>query len=147
MICAMKLWSNRVVVPIVRYSSSSLLPGFDSIRVMPPKLQPIMDLATANQKQITRHKIHTAIKKHQKHQLDTGSSAVQIAVLTEKINNLARHFTSNRKDYSGKRGFQKLISKRRQLMRHLRRYDFPVFVTTIKNLGLEAEARQLPLKI
>jgi small subunit ribosomal protein S15 len=106
-----------------------------------------MDLKTANQKQILNHKIHVNIRKFQKHSSDVGSSAVQISVLTEKIINLARHFTSHRKDYHSKRGFQLLISKRRRLMRHLRKYDFDTFARVIKELGLETEARQLPMKI
>lgn len=109
-------------------------------------LQPTVSLGTANQKQITNEKIHRAINNFRKHEIDTGSSAVQIAVLTEKILNLARHFAQHRKDHHSKRGFQSLISRRRQLMKHLRRTDFDTFAKTVKSLKLEKEAFQLPLK-
>lgn len=109
-------------------------------------LQPTIAMQTANQKQITAGKVHNAIKAFQKHEIDTGSSAVQIAVLTEKIHNLARHFAQHKKDYHSKRGFQALISRRRQLMKHLRRTDFEAFAKTVKALHLEREMKQLPLQ-
>ena len=109
-------------------------------------LQPTLSLRTANQKQLTNDKIKRAISDFRKHEIDTGSSAVQIAVLTEKILNLARHFAQHRKDHHSKRGFQSLISRRRQLMKHLRRTDFETFAKTVKSLNLEKEASQLPLK-
>jgi small subunit ribosomal protein S15 len=123
--------------------------GLDSIASerIHAAVEPIMSLATANQDQITNHKIHVAIRKFQVHRIDTGSSGVQIAVLTEKIRNLARHFALHRKDHHSKRGFQSLISKRRQLMKHLRRHDFEAYAAVVKELSLETEAAQLPLKI
>ena len=61
---------------------------------------------TANSKQILKNKIHEAVKRHQVRDGDTGSSAVQIATLTEKIMNLTRHFAMHKKDHHGKRGFE-----------------------------------------
>lgn len=119
----------------------------DGTRVVSEQVLPILDTRTACQKQITGAKVTAAVLKFQKHKVDTGSSAVQIAVLTEKIISLARHFAIHKKDHHSKRGFQKLISKRRQLMKHLRRSDFDGFATTIKALNLEKEAKQLPLNL
>jgi small subunit ribosomal protein S15 len=129
--------------------SSSLGAYVNNTNVGPvnPLVMSVVDTATANQKQITGAKIQNAINKFKKHQIDTGSSSVQIAVMTEKIINLARHFATHKKDHHSKRGFQKLISRRRQLMKHLRRYDFETFARTVKELKLDAEAKQLPLKI
>ncbi len=65
-----------------------------------------LSLETANQKQILHDKIHQAVEKYKNHDGDTGSSMVQIAVITERIYNLARHMAANRKDHSTKRGLE-----------------------------------------
>ena len=66
----------------------------------------ILAINTANSKQILKNKIHEAVKKYQIRDGDTGSTAVQIAALTEKIMNLTRHFAMHKKDHHGKRGFE-----------------------------------------
>jgi ribosomal protein S15P/S13E len=69
-------------------------------------VEKVVSAWTANQKQILHDKIATAIKTHQMREGDTGSSSVQISVLTEKIVNLTRHFAKHKKDYHSKRGFE-----------------------------------------
>jgi len=59
------------------------------------------------------------INKTKKHDTDTGSSAVQIAILTQEINNLTDHLKSNPKDFSSRRGLLKKVGKRRSLLRYL----------------------------
>jgi len=71
-----------------------------------PNLLPSLSLATANQQQITKHKIGLALKKFQSHATDSGSASVQIAVMTEKILNMARHAAMHKKDKHSNRGFQ-----------------------------------------
>jgi hypothetical protein len=66
----------------------------------------VLSIDTANSKQLLKNKINEAVKVHQSRDGDTGSSAVQIAVLTEKIINLTRHFAMHKKDHHSKRGFE-----------------------------------------
>jgi small subunit ribosomal protein S15 len=77
------------------------------------------------------------------HKLDTGSSSVQIAVMTERILNMTRHFTANRKDKGSTRSFQILVARRRKMMQYLKRKDFLTFTKTVALLNLQKEASQL----
>jgi small subunit ribosomal protein S15 len=67
---------------------------------------------------------------------DTGSPAVQIALLTERINILTEHLKEHKKDHSSRLGLLKLVGQRRRLMRYLRRKDFKKYSETIQALGL-----------
>lgn len=68
---------------------------------------------------------------------DTGSPAVQIALLSERISELTAHLQSNKKDHSSKLGMLKLVGQRRRLMRYLRKSDIHKYAETIKALGLK----------
>ena len=72
---------------------------------------------------LTKEKKRNVIENYKIHSTDTGSSAVQIAILTEKINYLSEHFDKNPKDHGSRRGFLKLIGQRRKLLNYLKRYD------------------------
>ena len=61
------------------------------------------------------------VKKYGKSDKDCGSSEVQIALLTENINNLTNHFSDNKKDIHSRRGLLKMIMKRRALMKYLKK--------------------------
>ena len=63
------------------------------------------------------------IKEHQIKEGDTGSTGVQIAILTERISHLTGHLRVHRKDYHCLRGLLKLVGQRRRLLRYLRRED------------------------
>lgn len=102
-----------------------------------------ISLATANQKEITKFKIRQKVEQLQQHKLDTGSSSVQIAVMTEKIINMTRHFAANRKDKGSTRSFQILVARRRKMMQYLKRKDFLTFTKTVALLNLQKEASQL----
>lgn len=67
---------------------------------------------------------------------DSGSTAVQVALLTTRINNLAPHFAANKHDYSGSRGFLKLIGQRKRLLNYLQKSDANKYQELIKKLGL-----------
>lgn len=110
---------------------------------VPNVAMPAITLATANQKMITGYRIGEAMKKFQLHQSDSGSAPVQIAVLTEKIKNLARHVTAHRKDNSNKRGFEMMISQRKRMLKYLKRYDIESFRRVVRALNLEKEASQI----
>ena len=67
---------------------------------------------------------------------DTGSPQVQIAILSERINNLTEHFKSHVKDNHSRRGLLKLVSQRRQLLDYVRRSDEARYKTLIEKLGI-----------
>ena len=67
---------------------------------------------------------------------DTGSTEVQIALLTERITQLTTHMASNRKDYHTQRGLIKLVGQRRRLLAYLSREDIDRYNRLIKKLGL-----------
>ncbi len=76
------------------------------------------------------------IATHAKHDKDTGSSEVQIALLTERINHLTEHFKSHPKDHAGRRGLLKLVGQRRHLLDYVRSLDVERYREIIKTLGL-----------
>jgi small subunit ribosomal protein S15 len=70
------------------------------------------------------------------HEMDTGSTRVQIALLTERINYLTDHFRTHKKDHHGRRGLLMLVSKRRRLLDYLKRTDLEGYRKLIEELGL-----------
>ena len=75
-------------------------------------------------------------EKFRLHEKDTGSTPLQIAVLTERISNLAAHLDKNKKDQSSKRGLLELVARRRKLLDYLSRENEEKYKKTIKDLGL-----------
>ena len=67
---------------------------------------------------------------------DTGSPEVQIAILTERINNLTGHFQTHKKDRHSRRGLLKMVSRRRSLLDYLKREDAERYADVIQRLGL-----------
>lgn len=76
------------------------------------------------------------IKKHQTHGTDTGSPEVQIAVLTERLQILAKHFEKHREDKHSRRGMLKMISQRKRLLQYLRNENIDRYRSTLNSLGL-----------
>ena len=76
------------------------------------------------------------VSQHQRAAGDTGSSEVQVALLTARINGLTDHFKSNVKDHHSRRGLLKMVSLRRKLLDYLRRTDAGKYRQLIERLGL-----------
>ncbi len=76
------------------------------------------------------------IKEYQTHEGDTGSSEVQVALLTNRINELTEHFKVHKKDHHGRRGLLKLVGRRRRLLAYLKTKDLERYRSTIERLGL-----------
>jgi len=76
------------------------------------------------------------IKNYERHEGDTGSAEVQVALLTERINQLTGHMVANRHDYSTQRGLLKLVIRRRRLLSYLSREDVGRYHKLINSLGL-----------
>lgn len=70
------------------------------------------------------------------HDVDTGSSQVQVALLTQRINELTEHFKVHKKDNHSRRGLLKMVSRRRKLLDYLKRRDIDQYHEIIKKLGL-----------
>lgn len=71
-----------------------------------------------------------------RHEGDTGSSEVQIAVLTERIKYLTEHLKEHKKDHHSRRGLLKLVGQRRNMLDYLRRKDIERYRSLIERLGL-----------
>ena len=73
---------------------------------------------------------------YQLHDKDTGSSAYQVAVLTQRINHLTDHLSTNKHDVASRRGLLQMVARRRKLLDYLKRESEESYNKTIKGLGL-----------
>jgi small subunit ribosomal protein S15 len=78
----------------------------------------------------------TVVEKHQRKKGDTGSTEVQIALLSERINSLSPHFEANKKDHHSRRGLLKMVNQRRKLLDYLKESDQDRYAKLITDLGL-----------
>ena len=85
---------------------------------------------------ITKERKQEIIKKHAKHEGDTGSPEVQIALLTDRIAHLTEHFKTHTKDFAGRHGLLKLVGRRRHLLDYVRAQDIERYREIVKELGL-----------
>ncbi|MDD5622346.1 MAG: 30S ribosomal protein S15 [Actinomycetota bacterium] len=76
------------------------------------------------------------IEKFKTHENDTGSSKVQIAILTKKINRLNEHLKENKKDHHSRRGLVVMVGKRKRLLGYLKNSDIAKYKKLIEELGL-----------
>ena len=76
------------------------------------------------------------IKKYARHEGDTGSPEVQIAVLTKRINDLTEHLRVNKKDHHSRRGLLKMVGQRRNLLNYLTKVDIEPYRAIIAELGI-----------
>lgn len=87
-----------------------------------------MGTATAEKKQV--------VEENRRHENDTGSVEVQVALLTARINHLTGHFKTHKKDHSSRRGLLKMVGKRNSLLKYLSRTANHRYRALIKSLGL-----------
>jgi small subunit ribosomal protein S15 len=85
---------------------------------------------------ITAERKTALISEHAQKSGDTGSPEVQVAILTERINNLTEHFKSHVKDNHSRRGLLKMVSQRRSLLDYLKSKDEARYRTLIEKLGI-----------
>ena len=76
------------------------------------------------------------VKDYQRQEGDTGSTEVQVALLTARINDLTPHFKANTKDHHSRRGLLKMVSRRRRLLDYLKGKDLGRYRALIEKLGL-----------
>ena len=85
---------------------------------------------------LTKERKQELIAKHGRSEDDTGSAEVQIALLTERINELTEHLRTHKKDHHSRRGLLMLVGKRRRLLRYLERTDVERYRALVAELGL-----------
>ena len=79
---------------------------------------------------------HEIVKEFGKNAQDTGSSAVQVAMMTQKIAELTEHLKSNKKDFATKRGLLMMVGKRKRLLSYLKTQNLDEYRELIKKLGI-----------
>jgi small subunit ribosomal protein S15 len=84
----------------------------------------------------TTAKKSAIIEKYKVHPSDTGSSEVQIALLTDRIKYLTEHFKTHKKDHHSRQGLLKLVGQRRSLLDYLKKKDIAKYRTLIQDLGI-----------
>lgn len=85
---------------------------------------------------LTKERKTDIIGSYKKHEADTGSPEVQVAILSERINYLTDHFKVHAKDHHSRRGLLKLVSQRRQLLDYLKKKDVDRYADLIRRLGI-----------
>lgn len=76
------------------------------------------------------------ISTFQRQEKDTGSSEVQVSLMTNRIQYLTEHFKEHKKDFHSRRGLQRLVNKRRKLLQYMKRKNLDGYYELIKKLGL-----------
>ena len=85
---------------------------------------------------ITKDRKQELIQDFKKHEGDTGSPEVQIAILSTRINALTEHMRTHKKDYASRRGLLALVSRRRRLLDYLRKINPQRYIDIITQLGI-----------
>lgn len=86
---------------------------------------------------LTLRKKKIIVKEHGEHETDTGSIAVQVGLLSKRIDELSSHLKKHSKDQHSRRGLLKMVGKRRRLLAYLEKHDSKKYNSTIKKLGLK----------
>lgn len=85
---------------------------------------------------LTKEEKQGLLKTHRTHEVDTGSSEVQVALLTDKIRHLTEHFDQHKRDHNSKRGLLKMVGQRRRLLRYMERTDIAGYRALVEKLGI-----------
>jgi small subunit ribosomal protein S15 len=85
---------------------------------------------------LTKEAKQEIVRKHGSTKSDTGSTKVQVALLTQRINQLTEHLRTHPKDHYSRRGLLKLVGRRRRFLNYLQKHDLEGYRALIKELGL-----------
>ncbi len=108
----------------------------DQVATLPLDVQKILHFDNAAQPEINKMQIQKAIEAFQRFPGDTGSSEVQVAVLTQKIKRSTEHAKEHKKDHHSRRGLIAMVNKRRKLLMYLRKEDLQKYKAVVAALGL-----------
>jgi small subunit ribosomal protein S15 len=103
---------------------------------LPRKTRRTSPLRDERKKAMDRTAKESVRKEYQLHERDSGSSEVQIALLSSRISELTEHLKTHKKDHSSRRGLIMMVSQRRKLLDYLKRKDSDRYQEIIKRLGL-----------
>jgi small subunit ribosomal protein S15 len=101
-----------------------------------PHQQLVKQAGEGERMSLSKEKKAEIIIKYGKDSADTGSTRVQVALLTVRINELTEHFKIHKKDHTGRRGLLKLVGQRRSLLGYLKATDLNAYRELIAELGL-----------
>eukprot|EP00669_Euglena_mutabilis_P002609 TRINITY_DN13286_c0_g1_i1.p1 TRINITY_DN13286_c0_g1~~TRINITY_DN13286_c0_g1_i1.p1 ORF type:complete len:197 (+),score=40.02 TRINITY_DN13286_c0_g1_i1:48-638(+) len=101
-----------------------------------PQVRQILSLATARAEEAKKVEQNRAMWRYQKHGLDTSSPAVQVARITVKMNRLAEHCLRFPKDAPSRIEFRRFVARRRRLLLHIRKTDFPLYWNLVEDFAL-----------
>ena len=90
---------------------------------------------------ITKERKAELVKLYGKDENDTGSAAVQVAILTDRIRELTEHMKQHKKDFHTRRGLLMLVGKRRRLLSYIKKNDIEEYRALIKSLGIRDNIR------
>jgi small subunit ribosomal protein S15 len=113
-----------------------IVPGTRACKSPMPNWDRVNRKETVQMSTVTKERKQQIIKEHGAHEGDTGSAEVQIALLTERINDLTEHFKAHPKDFGGRRGLLKLVGQRRNFLNYVRANDVERYRAIVKALGL-----------
>ena len=85
---------------------------------------------------VLQERTREIVQSNRRHETDTGSPEVQVALLTNRIAYLTEHFKVHRKDHHSRRGLLKLVGQRRRLLDYLKRNEFQSYKAVIERLGI-----------
>lgn len=85
---------------------------------------------------ISTEKKQSVVTDLQSHKKDTGSAAIQVGIMTERIKELTEHLKVNKKDFAARRGLLQLVGKRRRLLKYIAAHDSQAYLDLIKKLGI-----------
>jgi small subunit ribosomal protein S15 len=85
---------------------------------------------------LTQKRKQELMAEYQVHETDTGSADLQVALLTERINQLTGHLKTNNKDHSSRRGLLKMIGRRKRLLAYIQQENFDRYQNLIQRLGI-----------
>jgi small subunit ribosomal protein S15 len=85
---------------------------------------------------LTQERKQELMSEHQRHATDTGSADLQVAMLTDRVNQLTVHLKENKSDHASRRGLLIMISKRKRLLNYIKREDLARYQALIAKLGI-----------
>eukprot|EP00611_Tribonema_gayanum_P027515 TRINITY_DN6809_c0_g1_i2.p1 TRINITY_DN6809_c0_g1~~TRINITY_DN6809_c0_g1_i2.p1 ORF type:complete len:215 (-),score=85.25 TRINITY_DN6809_c0_g1_i2:425-1069(-) len=132
--CTPLTQADRPVVPLNKYLYNIKLGDEDAVS---PAVRTVLSLQTGNSAQRVLAEKRAAMAAWARRPGDSGSTEVQVAILTVRINNLHRHFKKHTKDKHTRRGLEALTVQRRKLLQYMKRVDFPMYRRIVLTLGLQ----------
>jgi len=128
------------------------LRGFSSaaganVEGLPDAMQRMLSLDNASQMEKNRHAMRQTVAQYQRHPSDTGSSEVQIAILSERIKYMTNHVQLHRKDRHNNRGLVQMVQDRRKLLKYLKRDSLERYNILIEQLGIRDAINLMPQRV